>query len=77
MAETLLDHLQVSATGQEPGRVRVAQVMDPQPGEPGRVTRRVPHLTAEPVGRDVPVGVPGPGRAGTVLAGCPPGGAVV
>src|SRR6516164_3652180 len=76
VAEALLDHLQVGATGQEPGLVRVAQVMHPQPSEPGRFTRRVPHLTAEPVGRDVPVGFPGPWRAGTVLAARTPGGPV-
>ena len=42
--EAFLDHLKVRTTGEEPGRVRVAQVVHPQPGEPGRVTDRVPRL---------------------------------
>jgi hypothetical protein len=40
--EAFLDHLKVRTTGQEPGRVRVAQVVHPQPGEPGRVTGGYP-----------------------------------
>src|SRR5215472_4006457 len=60
VAEALLDHLQVRATGQEPGRVRVAEVMNPQPRKPGRLPHRVPHLLAKPVGWDVSVSFPGP-----------------
>ena len=47
----------------------MAQVMHPQPGEPGRVTGRVPHLAAEPVGRDVPVRLPGSRCGRTILTG--------
>ena len=54
----------------------VPQVTNPESGQPGRVACRVPHLTPERVGRDVPVGFPGSGDARIVLAGCSPGGAV-
>jgi hypothetical protein len=53
--------------------VSVAEIVNSQPGQPGGLPRRVPHLTAEPVGRDMTVGRPGPGGAGAVLTGSPPG----
>jgi hypothetical protein len=71
-----LDDLQVGATGEEPGRMSMTQVMNPEPGEPGRLACRVPHLVAEPVGRDVPVGLPDAKGARTVLTSSSPGGSV-
>jgi hypothetical protein len=61
VAEAFLYYLDVRAAGQQPGSVRVPEVVDPGTVEASLLAGRIPDLAAEPVGRDVPVGFPGPG----------------
>ena len=69
VAEALLDDLEVGTAGEEPGGVRVTQVMDPtRVIRPADFTGRVPDGVSEPVRRDVPVRVTRPHAARVVLA---------
>jgi hypothetical protein len=69
VAEAFLDHLQVCAAMEEPGGVRVPKML-------GLVSclylggrhGRLPHVLAEPVARDVPIGVDKPGTPRSILA---------
>ena len=67
MAESVLDHLQVGAAGEEPGGVRVAQVVGaPGTSVPPASECGAPDLQPEPVAGNVAVGVhrPWPARGG-------------
>jgi hypothetical protein len=70
VAETFLDRLQIRATGQEPRGVRVAQAVRAYRCHASFRERWPPDLVAEPVPRDVAVGITGsrivlPGRSPT------------
>src|SRR5215831_7463855 len=68
VAEALLHYLQVGATGEEPGRMRVPEVVDPYPlVDPSCDEGGLPDALTEPPAWNVTVGVETPPRPRIVL----------